>query len=42
VLIKGDHTNFEIESSFGAEATELYPDFKYTTVEDLIRRYTSH
>lgn len=42
VLIKGDQTNFEIEPSFGVEATELYPDFKYTTVEELIRRYTSN
>jgi phenylcoumaran benzylic ether reductase len=41
VFIKGDH-NFEIEPSFGVEGTELYPDFKYTPVEELIRRYTSH
>ncbi|KAB1220655.1 Isoflavone reductase-like protein [Morella rubra] len=31
-FVKGDQTNFEIESSFGVEATELYPDIKYTTV----------
>ncbi|KAJ4765370.1 Isoflavone reductase-like protein [Rhynchospora pubera] len=42
VYIKGDHTNFEIEPSFGVEATELYPDVKYTTVEELIRRYTGN
>ncbi|XP_078174663.1 phenylcoumaran benzylic ether reductase Betv6-like [Carex rostrata] len=41
VFIKGDHTNFKIEPSFGVEATELYPEVKYTTVEELIRRYTS-
>ncbi|KAF3340930.1 isoflavone reductase-like protein [Carex littledalei] len=41
VFIKGDQTNFKIEPSFGVEATELYPQFKYTTVEELIRRYTS-
>jgi uncharacterized protein YbjT (DUF2867 family) len=42
VFIKGDHTNFEIEPSFGVEATEHYPEVKYTTVEQLIRRYTSN
>ena len=41
VFIKGDQTNFKIKPSFGVEATELYPQFKYTTVEELIRRYTS-
>ncbi|MCI49181.1 isoflavone reductase-like protein, partial [Trifolium medium] len=24
--VKGDTTNFEIDPSFGVEATELYPD----------------
>ncbi|KAK4794758.1 hypothetical protein SAY86_012752 [Trapa natans] len=38
VFVKGDHTNFEIEESFGVEASELYPDVKYTTVEE----YLSH
>ncbi|KAL6207447.1 hypothetical protein ACLB2K_018405 [Fragaria x ananassa] len=28
VFVKGDHTNFEIEPSFGVEASELYPDVK--------------
>lgn len=36
VYIKGDHTNFEIEPSFGVEATQLYPDVKYTTVEEFL------
>ncbi|XP_078149093.1 phenylcoumaran benzylic ether reductase Pyrc5-like isoform X2 [Carex rostrata] len=36
VYIKGDHTNFEIEPSFGVEATQLYPDVKYTTVEEYL------
>jgi len=39
LFIKGDTTNFEIESSFGAEATELYPDVKYTTVEEYLKNF---
>ncbi|VFQ67856.1 unnamed protein product [Cuscuta campestris] len=35
-FVKGDHTNFEIEPSFGVEASELYPDVKYTSVEEYI------
>uniref|UniRef100_A0A453MQ39 NmrA-like domain-containing protein n=1 Tax=Aegilops tauschii subsp. strangulata TaxID=200361 RepID=A0A453MQ39_AEGTS len=31
IFIGGDQANFEIEPSFGVEATELYPDLKYTT-----------
>nr|B2WSN1.1 RecName: Full=Eugenol synthase 1; Short=PhEGS1 [Petunia x hybrida]ABR24115.1 eugenol synthase 1 [Petunia x hybrida] len=37
-FVKGDQTNFVIEPSFGVEASELYPDVKYTTVEE----YLSH
>ncbi|KAJ8772508.1 hypothetical protein K2173_027685 [Erythroxylum novogranatense] len=36
VFVKGDQTNFEIHPSWGVEASELYPDVKYTTVEDLL------
>ncbi|XWS21042.1 hypothetical protein CRYUN_Cryun30bG0021300 [Craigia yunnanensis] len=36
IFVKGDHANFEIEPSFGAEASELYPDVKYTTVEEYL------
>ncbi|KAI5019384.1 hypothetical protein ZWY2020_044272 [Hordeum vulgare] len=36
--IKGDQTNIEIAPSFGVEASELYPDVKYTTVDDLLNR----
>ena len=36
VFIKGDQTNFEVEPSFGVEATELYPDVKFTTVDELL------
>lgn len=38
VFVKGDQTNFEIEPSFGVETTELYPDVKYTTVDELLDR----
>ncbi|CAN6164021.1 unnamed protein product [Urochloa humidicola] len=38
VWVKGDHTNFEIEPSFGVEATQLYPDVKYTTVDEYLKR----
>jgi uncharacterized protein YbjT (DUF2867 family) len=37
--VKGDHTNFQIDPSFGAEATELYPDVKYITVDEYLNRF---
>ncbi|XP_074577000.1 phenylcoumaran benzylic ether reductase Betv6-like [Curcuma longa] len=39
VFIKGDQTNFEIEPSFGVEASELYPDVKYTSVDEYLNRF---
>ncbi|KAK4742038.1 hypothetical protein SAY87_000039 [Trapa incisa] len=39
VYIKGDHTNFNIEPSFGVEASELYPDVKYTTVDEYLSAF---
>lgn len=39
VWVKGDHTNFEIDPSFGVEATELYPEVKYTTVDEYLNRF---
>ncbi|KAF5745722.1 isoflavone reductase [Tripterygium wilfordii] len=39
VFVKGDHTNFEIEPSFGVEASQLYPDVKYTTVDEYLNQY---
>ncbi|PSR99665.1 Isoflavone reductase-like protein [Actinidia chinensis var. chinensis] len=39
VLVKGDQTSFEIEPSFGVEASELYPDVKYTTVEEYLDQF---
>ncbi|KAG5613343.1 hypothetical protein H5410_024624 [Solanum commersonii] len=38
-FVKGDQTNFEIEPSFGVEASELYPDVKYTTVEEYLGHF---
>ncbi|XP_044490932.1 phenylcoumaran benzylic ether reductase Pyrc5-like [Mangifera indica] len=38
-FVKGDHTNFEIEPSLGVEATELYPDVKYTTVDEFLNQF---
>ncbi|KAL8195337.1 hypothetical protein R6Q57_025740 [Mikania cordata] len=39
IFVKGDQTNFEIEPSFGVEASELYPDVKYTTVDEYLSRF---
>ncbi|XP_051124002.1 isoflavone reductase-like protein [Andrographis paniculata] len=39
VLVNGDQTYFEIEPSFGVEASELYPDVKYTTVESYLDQF---
>ncbi|KAF5747125.1 isoflavone reductase-like protein [Tripterygium wilfordii] len=39
VFVNGDLTNFEIEPSFGAEASELYPDVKYTSVEEYLQQF---
>lgn len=39
VFIKGDQTNFEIEPSFGHEASQLYPDVKYTTVDEYLDQF---
>lgn len=39
VFVRGDHTNFEIEPSFGVEASQLYPDVKYTTVDEYLNQF---
>ncbi|XP_058088450.1 phenylcoumaran benzylic ether reductase Pyrc5-like [Magnolia sinica] len=39
VFVKGDHTNFNIDPLCGVEATELYPDVKYTTVDEYLDRF---
>ncbi|KAG6756855.1 hypothetical protein POTOM_040298 [Populus tomentosa] len=38
LFVKGDQTNFEIEPSFGVEASELYPGVKYTTVAEYLNQ----
>ncbi|KAL3737886.1 hypothetical protein ACJRO7_019414 [Eucalyptus globulus] len=38
-MVRGDQTNHEIEPSFGVEASELYPDVKYTTVDQYLDRF---
>lgn len=38
-FVKGDHANFDIEPSVGVEASELYPDVQYTTVEDYLNQF---
>ncbi|XP_066305964.1 isoflavone reductase homolog IRL-like [Miscanthus floridulus] len=36
--IKGEHTKFEMDPSSEVDANELYPDVKYTTVDDYLNR----
>ncbi|URD97643.1 Isoflavone reductase [Musa troglodytarum] len=38
-FVNGDQTNFEIEPSFGVEASVLYPNVKYTTVDEYLDRF---
>ncbi|KAM7265851.1 hypothetical protein ACFE04_003534 [Oxalis oulophora] len=38
-FVKGDHTNFEIDPTVGVEASELYPEFKYTTVDEFLTQF---
>lgn len=38
ICYEGCLANFEIGSN-GVEASELYPEIKYTTVEDYMKRY---
>ncbi|KAJ6938526.1 phenylcoumaran benzylic ether reductase Betv6-like [Populus alba x Populus x berolinensis] len=38
-LVNGDMTNFEIDPSWGLEASELYPDVKYTTAEEYLDQF---
>lgn len=39
VFVKGDQTNFEIDPSLGVEASELYPEVKYTTVDEYLNQF---
>jgi uncharacterized protein YbjT (DUF2867 family) len=38
-FVKGDHTNFEIDPSIGVEASQLYPEFKYTSVDEFLNQF---
>ncbi|KAI3415100.1 uncharacterized protein J3R85_015404 [Psidium guajava] len=35
-FVKGDATNYEIDALIGAEASQLYPEVKYTTVDEYL------
>lgn len=39
-FVKGEYTNYEIDASIGAEASELYPEVKYTTVDEYLSFFT--
>ncbi|KAH9322794.1 hypothetical protein KI387_017433, partial [Taxus chinensis] len=38
IFVKGDQTNFEIRPD-GVEGSQLYPDVKYTTVDEFLDQY---
>ncbi|KAH0470196.1 hypothetical protein IEQ34_001754 [Dendrobium chrysotoxum] len=38
-FIKGETTNFDIDPTVGVEASQLYPDVKYTTVENFMDQF---
>ncbi|XP_030465543.1 isoflavone reductase homolog A622-like isoform X1 [Syzygium oleosum] len=39
-FVKGDHAaNYDINASIGAEASELYPEVKYTTVDECLNLF---
>ncbi|XP_042492521.1 isoflavone reductase-like protein [Macadamia integrifolia] len=37
-FIMGDNTKYEIDPAIGVEASELYPDVKYTTVDEYLNQ----
>ncbi|KAK8914167.1 hypothetical protein KSP39_PZI023629 [Platanthera zijinensis] len=39
VFLKGDHENLVIDPSFGVEASQIYPEVKYRTVDDYLSRF---
>ncbi|KAL4582624.1 hypothetical protein LXL04_007182 [Taraxacum kok-saghyz] len=39
VFVKGSATNFEIEPSFGVEASELYPEIKFTSIDQYLSQF---
>ncbi|KAJ0968014.1 hypothetical protein J5N97_024931 [Dioscorea zingiberensis] len=38
-FIKGETCNFDVDPSLGVEATDLYADLKYITVEQMLNKY---
>ncbi|XP_007046889.2 PREDICTED: isoflavone reductase-like protein isoform X2 [Theobroma cacao] len=39
MLVKGEASNFKIEACFPVEASELYPEVKYTTVDAYLHQF---
>ncbi|XP_051139580.1 isoflavone reductase-like protein [Andrographis paniculata] len=39
IYVNGDQTYFEIEPSFGVEASELYPEINYTTADEYLDQF---
>ncbi|CAE6069404.1 unnamed protein product [Arabidopsis arenosa] len=39
LFVKSDHTSFDIDPSFGVEASELYPQVKYTSIDEYLDRF---
>ncbi|KAG5581684.1 hypothetical protein H5410_052311 [Solanum commersonii] len=38
-FVKGEQTNFEIDPSFGVEASQVYPHVKHTPVDEILNQY---
>ncbi|KFK31673.1 hypothetical protein AALP_AA6G144000 [Arabis alpina] len=41
IFVKSDHTSFTIDPSSGVEASELYPEVKYTSVDEYLNQFVS-
>ena len=39
IFVKGNLTNSEVKASFGLEASELYPEVKYTTADEYLDQF---
>ncbi|KAL1546757.1 eugenol synthase 6 [Salvia divinorum] len=39
IFVKGDQMNFEIDPKIGVEVSQLYPDVKYTTVDEYLNQF---
>ncbi|XP_073159527.1 isoflavone reductase-like protein isoform X1 [Henckelia pumila] len=39
IFVKGVFTNYEIDPTFGVEASELYPEVEYKTVEEYLHQF---